>query len=91
MIIGVSAANEKWKLYLYLFIIGDSLTSEYPEISQIYLIASSLFLCIEIYRKFVFKVVEDNKIFFTGFSTIFFFHLFNYVLSYFDVDGISRG
>ena len=57
MVIGVVAANEKWKLYLYLFIIGDSLTLEYPEISQIYLIASSLFLCVEIYRKLVFKVV----------------------------------
>jgi hypothetical protein len=26
MIIGILAANEKWKLYLYLFLIGNSLT-----------------------------------------------------------------
>jgi hypothetical protein len=74
-----------------LFIIGDSLTADYPETQQVYLMASSLFIAVECYRNFIFKSVDDNKIFFSGFFSIFLFYLFNYILSYIAPDSITKG
>lgn len=85
--LGLLAANEKWKLYLYLFIVGDAVTMEFPEIAKLYTICCSLYLCIEIYGNLVFKMVGDNVIFFVGFSTIFVFELFRKLMD--SVDGYA--
>lgn len=74
--LGLLAANEKWKLYLFLFIIGDSITIEYTELTALYRICCCLYLAIDVYRNMIFGSIKDNMWFFTGFMTIFIFELF---------------
>lgn len=71
LLLGLLAANEKWKLYLFLFIIGDSITLQYSELTALYRICCCLYLGIDIYRNMIFDSVSDNVMFFTGFMTIF--------------------
>ena len=73
MVVGLIACNEKWKTYLYMFIVGDALFVNYPSVSTPYVILMSLFISLEIEKGLVFKTIKDNIIYFVGFLTIFFF------------------
>lgn len=60
---------------------------EYPEIAKLYTICCSFYLCAEIYKNMVFKMVGDNVMFFVGFGTIFVFELFRKLIE--SVEGYS--
>lgn len=75
--LGLLAANEKWKLHLFLFILGDSITIQYASLTTLYRICCCFYLAIDVYRNLIFASIKDNVMFFTGFTTIFMFELFS--------------
>jgi hypothetical protein len=80
LFIGVLASNEKWKLYLYFFVIGDSLTLAYPQLSSAYLVCASFYISVEIYRVLIFRYINHNVMYFVGFFTVFVFELFGIIM-----------
>ena len=85
MIVGLIACNEKWKTYLYMFIVGDALFVNYPSVSTPYVILMSLFISLEIEKGLIFKTIKDNIIYFVGFVTIFFFVTLKQILIHLDI------
>jgi hypothetical protein len=61
--------NEKWKTYIFLFAVGDALAKEH-QFKSIYLLLASAFFCLEIYNRFIFRTLKDNRNYFTGFFAI---------------------
>ena len=73
MLVGLIACNEKWKAYLYLFVVGNALFADYPSVLTPYIILASLFISLEIEKSLLFKTIQDNLTYFVGFATIFLF------------------
>ena len=60
---------------------------EYPEVSKLYTVCCTLYLCIDTYNNLIFSRVLDNVMFFVGFATIFVFELFAKLIE--SADGFS--
>jgi hypothetical protein len=86
MIFGILGSNEKWKLYLFFFILGDAITKNYSEHSDAYIVTSSLFVALQAYRSLFFFTPSDNVYMFMGFFTAGFTVLIQAILKQYDVN-----
>ena len=80
LFIGFLNANEKWKLYLFWFTTEYYLTQDSEGILDIFVISTSFFICVEIYRGLIFPTSRDNVAYFTGFFTLFMTRVFKNVV-----------
>ena len=63
-------ANQTWKVYLYLFVLGTSFVAFDPDFLSIYEIALSVFIMVKTYQGMIFQTPRDNIFFFSGFFSI---------------------
>jgi len=63
------ACNEKWKALIFILAIGDSATIV-PQTNAVFLSVYCSFLCVMAHQSLVFKTVQDNIQFFSGFFTV---------------------
>lgn len=69
-IISMLSCTEKWKVYILLFSIGDSLFAV-SDSRNYFLTSFSFFIAFEAYRTLVFKTAAENAEYFVGMATIF--------------------
>lgn len=62
----VLACNDKYKTYIFIFMLGDAMARNSAFKAAYLAVAGGLF-CLEIYNHFVFSTLLDNRRYFTGF------------------------
>ena len=68
-LVSMLSCNEKWKTYLFVFSVGDSLL--YQSGSNQYFLASFSFLiAFETYRTLLFRNIAENAKYFVGMATV---------------------
>lgn len=77
-LISIFSCNEKWKAYIFVFSVGDSLFYQ-AESRQYFLASFSLFIAFETYRTLVFKSVIENVQYFVGMTAVSTYYLISII------------
>ena len=72
------SSNEKWKAYIFVFSVGDSLFAQ-SESRQYFLASFSLLIACEAYRSLVFKSITENAQYFVGMVAVSTYYLISII------------